>query len=213
MFTGIIETTGHVLTASPVPGGRKLSVDCGIVAGDAQLGASIAVNGVCLTVSAIQGTHLSFDVITETLDRTNLGALAPGARVNLERSLQPTGRIDGHFVQGHIDGTATVTRRVASASEWVLWLRPDANIRPYIIPKGSVAIDGISLTIAAVEGDEFSVAIIPTTLKLTNFESRQIGDRVNIESDIIARTIVHQLQKIADPKGVTLESLSEHGFL
>jgi riboflavin synthase len=213
MFTGIIETTGTVIATRPTPGGRRLTVEAGLVAEDAVLGASVAINGVCLTVAARDGSRLDFDVISETLDRTNLGRLKTGEKLNLERSLRPNSRLDGHFVQGHVDGTAVVTRRRVSEKEWVLWLRPDEVVRPYIIPKGSVAIDGISLTIAAVEKDEFSVAIIPTTLSVTTLVDRQVGDNVNIESDIIARTIIHHLGHLSSPGGVTLDTLREHGFL
>ena len=212
MFTGIIEQTGLIKRTTPCAGGRTLSVDAGAVADDATLGASIAVNGVCLTVMAIDGTVLSFDVITESLDRTSLGRLAVGDRVNLERSLTPSSRIDGHLVQGHVDGTATIVRKVVSAAEWVLWLRASASVAPYVIPKGSVAIDGISLTIAAVQADQFSVAIIPTTLERTNLADRNEGDTVNIESDIIARTVVHRLNLMKDGGGLTLDKLREQGF-
>ena len=213
MFTGIIETTGRIVNTRPVAGGRKLTIDAGSVAEGVAGGASVAVNGACLTVTAVNGASLDFDVITETLNRTNLGRLARGDQVNLERSLRPDSRLDGHFVQGHVDGTALVTRRQASDREWILWLRPDEAVRPCIIPKGSVAIDGISLTVAAVDGEEFSVAIIPTTLKLTTLESRRVGDRVNVESDIIARTIIHHLRSTSSAGGLTRDTLREHGYL
>ena len=213
MFTGIIESTGKVVNTRPVAGGRKLTIDAGSIAEGVAGGASVAINGVCLTVTAVNGASLDFDVITETLNRTNLGSLARGDQVNLERSLRPDSRLDGHFVQGHVDGMALVTRRQVSDREWVLWLRPDEAVRPFIIPKGSVAIDGISLTVAAVEGEEFSVAIIPTTLKLTTLESRRVGDCVNIETDIIARTIIHHLRSTSSMGGLTRETLREHGYL
>ncbi|HRX85864.1 MAG TPA: riboflavin synthase [Phycisphaerae bacterium] len=213
MFTGIIETTGRIVRTAPVAGGRKLCVDAGVVAGDAVHGASIAVNGVCLTVTGVAAGEVNFDVITETLERTNLGRLRPGDRVNLERSLTPTSRLDGHFVQGHVDGVGEVTRRIDTPREWVLWIRGDDTVRPYVVPKGSVAIDGISLTIAAVEGDQFSVAIIPTTLERTNLADRKVGDRVNLESDIVARTVVHHLRHMQSAGGLTLDSLREHGYL
>jgi riboflavin synthase len=219
VFTGIIETTGTLVQTTPVAGGRRLVVDAGIVASDARLGASIAINGICLTVTAIAGAHLSFDAITETLSRTNLGRLRPGARVNLERSIVAGGRMDGHFVQGHVDGTAEVVRRTDSPTEWVLWLRPQAQLRPYLVPKGSVALDGISLTIAAVESDQFSVAIIPTTLQLTALGDRQVGDTINVETDILARIVGHYLSTSGwsglpalNPTGLTMEKLAEHGF-
>lgn len=213
MFTGIIETTGKVLACRSVAGGRTLSVDAGVVASDAVDGASIAVNGVCLTVAAVKDTSLEFDVITETLERSNLGRLSVGDRVNLERSLRPDGRLDGHFVQGHVDGTAVVTARNVSEKEWVMWLRPTEDVRGYIIPKGSVCLDGISLTVAKVRGEEFSVAIIPTTLERTNLGDCKVGDSVNVESDIIARTVIHHLESMGSAGGLSMETLKEHGFL
>jgi riboflavin synthase len=213
VFTGIVETTGNVIDFRPVAVGRKLTIDAGPISAQVEPGASIAVNGVCLTVVEVIGTEITFDVIAETLKRSNLGRLRPGQRVNLERSLRADARIDGHFVQGHVDGTATVTRRQVSPAEWILWLRPDEAVRPYIIPKGSIAIDGISLTIADVNSDEFSVAIIPTTLERTTLASRQVGDVVNVESDILARTVVHCLQRMSDARGLTMDTLKEHGYL
>lgn len=212
MFTGIVETTGVIKRTTPSAGGRTFSVDAGVVADDAALGASIAVNGVCLTVTAVDDSVLGFDVINETLDRSNLSRLAVGDRVNLERSLTPSSRMDGHLVQGHIDGTAVIVRKIVSAAEWVLWLRASESVAPYIIPKGSVAIDGISLTIATVREDQFSVAIIPTTLERTNLADRKEGDTVNVESDIIARTVVHRLNQMKDAGGLTLAKLREQGF-
>jgi riboflavin synthase len=213
MFTGIIETTGRIVRTSAVAGGRRIVIDAGSVAEDAVHGASIAINGICLTVAATSGSVLEFDAITETLERTNLANLSAGDKVNLESALRPDSRLDGHFVQGHVDGTAEVVRRNVSDQEWVLWLKGDANVRPFMIPKGSVAIDGISLTIAAVAGDEFSVAIIPTTLQLTTLPDRKVGDTVNIETDIIARTIIHHLRSVQQGSGLTFDSLREHGYL
>jgi riboflavin synthase len=219
MFTGIVEQIGQVTQCRESAGGRCLSIDTGIVAGGVKLGASIAVNGVCLTVAGIHGTILDFDVINESLRRTNLGELTSGARVNLERSLTPGGRMDGHFVQGHVDGTAKVVERNVSPAEWKMWFEPGDTVTEYIIPKGSIAIDGISLTIADVDRDRFSVAIIPTTLRETVIEDRQVGDRVNIESDIITRTVVHQLKNmlginssVAANGSITQAFLTEHGF-
>ncbi len=214
MFTGIIETTGKVASTTTVAGGRRITIDAGILASDAKLGASIAINGVCLTITSIDNSRLGFDVITETLDRTNLGSLKTGSNVNLERALKPESRMDGHFVQGHVDGIAKVVKKIASDKEWVLWLQSDETVRDFVIPKGSIAIDGISLTIAKVEGDTFSVAIIPTTLEHTNLSERSIGDRVNIESDIVARTVVCHLRRMGNSnESMTMDSLREHGFI
>jgi len=212
MFTGIVETTGTIMSTRQVPGGRRLSVDVGPMAKECRLGASLSVNGVCLTVADATGNTLAFDVIAETLETSTLGTKRVGDRVNLERSLQAAGRLDGHFVQGHIDGRATVTRAHVSPREYVIWLRPDATLKSYIIPKGSIAIDGVSLTIAAVEGTEFSVAFIPTTIESTTLSSLSVGDVVNIETDIIARTIIHHLRGMTSATDLTMETLREAGM-
>ena len=213
MFTGIIERKGTITNVGTVPGGRRLRVDVGPMAAECVLGASIAVSGVCLTVAQISGHEIDFDVITETLDRTVLGGKAVGGFVNLERSLRVGDRLDGHFVQGHVDGTAIVDQVISTARETVIWLAPDDSVRSYMIPKGSVSIDGVSLTIAGVEPTRFSVALIPTTLELTTLTQLKKGDRVNIESDILARTIVHHLQSIGEAGGLTLETLQRAGFV
>jgi riboflavin synthase len=212
LFTGIVERVGTITDIRPVPGGRHLRVDVGEIAAECVLGASICVSGICLTATDIAGSVVAFDVITETLEKSTLGSKRPGGHVNLERSLKANDRLDGHFVQGHVDGRAVVDRVQSSPREHVIWLRPDASLGPYIIPKGSVAVDGVSLTIAAVDGGLFSIALIPTTLEMTTLLRASAGDQVNIETDIIARTVVHWLSKVSDGDGLTIESLREAGF-
>jgi riboflavin synthase len=212
MFTGIVERIGTIIHSRPVAGGSCLRIDAGSLAGGCANGASVCVSGVCLTVADIDGTFLSFDVITETLNKSTLGAKRVGDGVNLELSLRVDGRLDGHFVQGHVDGRAVVDRVVASAAQHVIRLRPDSTLLPYIIPKGSIALDGVSLTIAEVTPTLFSVALIPTTLDRTTLAKLAVGDQVNVESDIIARTIVHQLDSMSGPSGLSMESLREGGF-
>lgn len=182
------------------------------MADECSLGASLSVSGVCLTVAGAAGSTLEFDVITETLETSTLGSKRVGDRVNLERSLKVGDRFDGHFVQGHVDGRAMVTRVQASPREYVIWLHPDTPLTPYIIPKGSIAIDGVSLTIAAVEAGEFSVAFIPTTLQRTTLSSLGARDVVNIETDVIARTIIHRLTEMSGPTGLTMNTLREAGL-
>ncbi|MFH0982232.1 MAG: riboflavin synthase [Planctomycetota bacterium] len=213
MFTGIIETTGRVTGIAPGGGGALLRVDAGPVAADAKPGASIAVNGVCLTVRHLDGPHLSFDVIQETLRRTTLGRLQVGDRVNLERSLMMGDRLDGHFVQGHVDGQARLVRRVATGAEHMLWFEAAAELMPCVVPKGSIAVDGVSLTIAEVSGHQFSVALTPTSLDRTTLGERREGEWVNLETDILVRTIVHTLAHRRETGGLTLEQLREQGFL
>ena len=213
MFTGIIEATGTVAGVAPTAAGVTLRVDAGPVADDAIPGASISVSGVCLTVSHTDGARLSFDVIKETLNRSTLRLLKPGARVNLERSLAVGGRLDGHFVQGHVDAQAHLARRIATREEFVLWFEAGAEPMPCIVPKGSIAVDGVSLTVEAVSETEFSVALVPTTVERTTLGDLREGDPVNIETDILVRTIVHTLSNVSRARGLTLEKLSEHGFL
>ncbi len=161
------------------------------------MGESVAVNGACLTVAEPARGELQFDVVPETLGKTNLGLLKAGDRVHVERSLRVGDRIDGHFVQGHVDGTANVVRQVSADGDWRLVLEASAALMKYIIPKGSVTLDGVSLTIAAVREREFEVALIPTTLQLTNLGGLAIGWPVNLECDILTKTVVATLERLA----------------
>lgn len=213
MFTGIVERTGVLVSSRALPGGRALRIDAGPLAGDCVPGASIAVSGVCLTVTHVEGSVLTFDVITESLRRTTLGDRNVGDRVNLERSLRAGDRLDGHFVQGHVDGRATVSNVRRTPAEYVISLRPEETVRPYLIPKGSVALDGVSLTIAEVLADHFTVALIPTTLERTTLAGLETGHRVNVESDIIARTIIHRLDAVAGSNGLSMDRLRKAGFV
>lgn len=183
-------------------GGRRLRVNAGSVAEGARVGDSICVQGICLTVAAVHGADLSFDVITETLQRSNLGEKKVGDRLNLERSLRVGDRLDGHWVQGHVDGIATVVEVRRSAAEHVVFLRPARELVAYVIPKGSITLDGVSLTIAELRSEDFSVALIPTTLERTTLGSLSVGSRVNVESDILARTIVQTLERWSGGGGV-----------
>lgn len=192
MFTGIIEKTVPIVAASDGPMFRRLVL--GAEWQDVKLGDSIAVNGVCLTVAEIHPNALGFDVIKETLEKTNLGMLQPGESVNVERSLRAGDRIDGHFVQGHVDGTGILATRINSESEVRLTIHAPDHLAKFLAPKGSISIDGVSLTIASVQGNIFDVALIPTTLKLTTLGSRQIGWRFNLETDILSKTIVNYLE-------------------
>lgn len=221
MFTGIIEHVGKLLQARPAAGGARLRIDAGPVAQGAVLGASIAVNGVCLTIAQMAPPVLEFDAVRETLEGSSLGQLAAGSRVNLERSLQVGARLDGHFVQGHVDGMARVANIVDTPEEYVFTLQPEPALMPYMVPKGSVSLDGISLTIAAVSRDAFSVAIIPTTRTHTTIADWQSGTLINIETDIIARAIVHHLQAMqrggqaiggVNASALTWDKLEQAGF-
>lgn len=194
MFSGIIDGVGEVCTVAKVPGGVALSIRATGYWVDVMPGASVAIDGVCLTVTRIEDDVACFDVVAETLRRTTLGELRAGGRVNLQKSLRVGDRVDGHFVQGHVDAIGVVSRVESSAAESKWWVRVGGGALPCMVPKGSVAIDGISLTIADVCGDEFSVALIPMTLERTTIGSKQVGAKVNLETDIVARTVIHQLK-------------------
>src|SRR5687768_14019824 len=170
MFTGIVDKSVRVLGAADGPMFRRLTLDDPW--GDVRRGESVAVNGVCLTAAELSPGRLGFDVVQETLDKSNLGQLAEGDRAHVERSLRAGDRIDGHFVQGHVDGTALLVEQHAGEREWRLLLEAPQDLARYLVPKGSVALDGVSLTIAAVDGRRFEVALIPTTLQLTELGKR-----------------------------------------
>jgi len=193
MFSGIIEKTVKVEEAVDRPKYRRLTLACDWT--DVRSGESVAVNGCCLTISALQPGKLGFDVIPETLAKTNLGLLKPGDLVNVERSLRLSDRIDGHFVQGHVDGTAALIERISTEAEFRLVIEPPKHLAQYIVPKGSVCIDGVSLTVAAVKGKHFEVALIPTTLDRTQLGTRPVGWPFNLETDIISKTIISWLER------------------
>lgn len=196
MFTGIVQCMGLVTDVRVHEGGVRLRLESTLIAAGARPGDSICVSGVCLTVAGEDVNALEFDIIRETLDKSTLGAVTSGDFLNLEPSLRVGDRLDGHFVQGHVDGTASVDRVIASEAEHVVWLRPQRQLLPFIAPKGSISIDGVSLTIAALDDDRFSVALIPTTLQLTTLGRLHPGDRVNIESDIMARIVIQHLNRL-----------------
>ncbi|MEV1177851.1 riboflavin synthase [Nonomuraea sp. NPDC049784] len=189
MFTGIIEEKGEVVAIEQAGGGAVLSVRGPVVTSDAKHGDSIAVNGVCLTVVEAKDDVFTVDVMRESLDRSSLGGLIEGSPVNLERAVRADQRLGGHIVQGHVDGTAVLLSR-EPGERWddVRFSLPEALSR-YVAEKGSIAIDGISLTVTTVDDESFGVSLIPTTLKLTTLGDRQVGDVVNIEVDVIAKYV------------------------
>ncbi|HEV7526714.1 MAG TPA: riboflavin synthase [Acidimicrobiia bacterium] len=190
MFTGIVEELGRVRAITPNAGGARLEIDATVVLADATIGASIAVNGCCLTVVEVADSSWAADAVVETLARTNLGELAPGDPVNLERPVRLADRMGGHLVQGHVDGTGTVHSRApqTDGSELFRFDAPDDILR-YVVHKGSITVDGISLTVAAVHDDGFAVAVIPHTLAVTTLGARDPGARVNLEVDLIAKYV------------------------
>jgi len=214
MFTGIIEAKGIVKDFRGASGGGVvLTVELGPLAEGVNLGDSIAVNGTCLTVSKLVGGQAEFDVSQQTLETTTTGNLKPASQVNLERAMPADGRFGGHIVQGHIDGTGKVAAITKQGSFTTIKFTPPANLIDNMVPKCSVAIDGISLTAATVDKDSFEVAVIPTTLTETTLGRIKVGDSVNIETDIIAKVVKKQLEKILPAAdGLTLDKLKELGF-
>jgi riboflavin synthase len=188
MFTGIVEELGRVLSLDGEETGARLTVSCTGVIQDATLGASIAVNGTCLTAVRLGSDYFSADLAPETLKRTNLGELQRSAPVNLERPLRANSRLDGHFVLGHVDGTAEIVALDSLGDDnWWLRIRVPNHLTRYIVSKGSLAVDGISLTVAEVEGDLISFTVIPHTYEHTTLHAYRAGSLVNIEVDILAK--------------------------
>jgi riboflavin synthase len=213
MFTGIIEESGAVESIETRAAGARVKIHCRKVLEDMTEGASIAVNGVCLTAVEVHTESFAADLAPETLRRSNLGGLRPLSRVNLERPLLPDDRLSGHIVQGHVDATGEFLSLEALGDEnWWLRVRVPAELDPYLVYKGSVAIDGISLTIAALEGDLLSVTIIPHTYRNTTLGTYQPGSHVNIECDILAKHVEKLVRKLDLKPRLTVEHLREEGY-
>jgi riboflavin synthase len=213
MFTGLIETICTVKSVRRSAESMVLTIDLGKPADESKTGDSIAINGACLTIARLQGSLASFDVSAETLAKSTLGKLKPSSEVNVERSLKANDRFGGHFVLGHVDGTATIDAIDKSGEFANIKFAAKTELLDAIVVKGSVAVDGISLTIAAVDIKSFSVSIIPETLKRTTLGKAKIGDFVNIETDIIVKTIKRQLDEILPKKqGLTAEKLRQLGY-
>lgn len=212
MFTGIIEEIGKIRSIQKGASSAVLSVQASEIMQDIHLGDSISVNGVCLTVTSIAPNGFTADVMHETLSRSSLGNLQIGSLVNLERAIPANGRFGGHIVSGHIDGTGTVTgiRRDDNAV-WYTIKTPLPILR-YMIEKGSIAIDGISLTVAGVYKDSFSVSIIPHTALLTTLSDRRVGDLINLENDCIGKYVERLLGKESQNNNITAGFLAKHGF-
>jgi riboflavin synthase len=194
MFTGIIEELGTVERLETLSSGKggdaiRLTVRGPLVTGDASLGDSISVNGCCLTVATQEGETFTADVMHETLAKTSLGALGPGTQVNLERAVTPTTRLGGHIVQGHVDGTGTVVRRTPSEHWELVEIALPGELERYLVAKGSITVDGISLTVVEVGPESFTVSLIPETLARTTLGFKQPGDVVNLEVDVIAKYV------------------------
>ncbi len=218
MFTGIIRHVGTLLATKPGPAGKALTIDLGPLAAGLALGDSVATNGVCLTASTISGSQVTFDVMAETLATTTLGDLAAGAKVNLERALAMGATLDGHLVQGHVDGVATLAAiDRGDGAQWVLTFAADETLTELMVPRGSVAIDGVSLTLVSAQAGAFSVSLIPTTRDETTLGALTTGTRVNIEADVIGKYVRRTLEAMLAQGGagggsLTLDKLRDAGF-
>ncbi|MCL2749387.1 MAG: riboflavin synthase [Coriobacteriia bacterium] len=219
MFTGIIEEIGTVEAVRKGKDSSVLTLGASVVMSDLKLGDSVAVDGVCLTASSLNSSSFSADVMHETLSRSTLGKLTRGSKVNLERALLAQGRFGGHIVSGHIDGTGTITAiRQDDNAVWYT-VKADAAILRYIVEKGSIAIDGISLTVARITDEDFSVSLIPHTLKETTLAVKKVGSLVNLENDLLAKYVEKLLgapgsagTEQPEQSTLTREFLLSHGF-
>ena len=201
MFTGIIESVGRVAAIDHDGTLARIAIDAPDVSDGVRIGDSVAVNGGCLTVTRLEGGRFHFEADQETLDRTSLGDLAVGSRVNVERAMPANGRLDGHIVQGHVDGTGAVRAFERRDDDVRLEIECGAEIGDFLVPKGSVAIDGVSLTVVEVLAGGFDVALIPHTLEATNLCDRKAGDRVNIEADVLGKYVKRYLDRILPAEG------------
>ncbi len=191
MFTGIVEQQGRVVSADTSDTGARFTIESRLITSDLEVGDSVAVNGTCLTAVSVDRGHSRFavDLVPETLDRTSLGAITEGASVNLERAMPASGRFDGHVVQGHVDGVGIVTTLTRDDDGVRMGIDLPPTLLRYVVEKGSITLDGVSLTVAAVRDTGIEVALIPHTLEVTTLGSRAAGDRINIEVDILAKYV------------------------
>lgn len=200
MFTGIVEEVGTVLRVTPGRQAATLRIKARTVTQGLALGDSVAVNGACLTVVAHDAAAFSVEAVHETLDRTTTGALGPGSRVNLERALAVNGRLGGHIVSGHVDGIGRVERVESDGDAVIYAIAADARVMRYVVDKGSIAVDGISLTVARTTDSGFTLSVIPHTAGATTLSDRRVGDRVNLETDVIGR-YVEKLMRLGPAGG------------
>ena len=217
MFTGIVEHVGTIVSVSPRGKVVQFAIDCSPIVEGVHLGDSIAINGTDLTVTAMAGTTLRFEMVQETANITNLGLLRVGSHVNLERAMRADGRYDGHIMQGHVDGTGSIKEWRRQQEDVRLFVSCAPELASGMVAKGSITVDGVSLTLVDVGPDFFSVALIPYTLSQTTLGERHVGDRVNLEIDLIGKYVRKYLQQIfgappAAGAGLTVERLRELGF-
>lgn len=212
MFTGIIQKIGTLGRRVSRGSGQRLTIRHDPWDSPLALGESVAVNGTCLTVAECGSGQFTADVLNETLTKTTLGTKATGAAVNLERALRMDERLGGHLVQGHVDGTGTVSGIRQTGPDWVLEVACETALLDGMAPKGSIAIDGVSLTIVALKPNAFEVHLIPHTWEQTAFKTLKAGDRVNLETDVIGKYVNRYLERVGGKKGLTMEAVQRAGF-
>ena len=215
MFTGIIEETGRIADIRRHSLSASLTVSCRKIMEDIHLGDSIAVNGICLTVTAFSGSEFTVDVMPETIEKTSLKLLKNGSVVNLERAMPANGRFGGHIVSGHIDGTGTVLEIQENEIAVIYKIGVSKELADGIVEKGSVALDGISLTVIDVTNEYFTVSLIPHTRSVTNMQGKRVGDPINVETDVIGKFVKKYLktQESSSAERLTLDYLAEKGFM
>ena len=214
MFTGIIEEIGELIRIKQGSDSAVLTIRAGKVLEGTKVGDSIAVNGVCLTVTGLDGTSFDADVMPETMRRSALGSLSAGSRVNLERAMAADGRFGGHMVAGHVDGTGRISGIRTESNAVLYTVAADPQLLRYVVEKGSITVDGISLTVVSVSDNELTVSVIPHTRSVTTLGLRRIGDQVNLETDIIGKYVEKLLRtENREKTGITMDFLAENGFL
>ncbi|MGB9887456.1 MAG: riboflavin synthase [Moorellales bacterium] len=220
MFTGLVEEIGRVQKLEKYHRGALLAINARKILGDLAVGDSVAVNGACLTVTEVGEEGFAVEVMGETLSRTNLGALQSGARVNLERALPLGGRLGGHLVTGHVDAMGTIVEKLPEGHAFWLWVEAPSELLPYLVRKGSVAVDGVSLTVVERRGSVFSVSLVSHTLTHTTLGEKGTGEKVNLEIDLVARYLAGLIGLPTAGEGtrpgvsrLSLDFLAQHGFL
>lgn len=212
MFTGLVEEIGIISAIEESGDGRKIRISCKKLLGDIKVKESISVGGICLTVVEVGSDYFEVDVVSETIMRSNIGQYVKGHKVNLEGALMLSDRLGGHIVQGHVDGIATVRSHERGDTGSLLIIDIPEELRKYVVEKGSITLDGISLTVASVNGTELSVALIPHTLEITTMGETESGDSLNVEVDIIAKYVENMMKGFTDSGNLTLDKLHDLGY-
>ena len=212
MFTGIVKTVGKVVAARSAGDGMILSVNLGELAGEVKLGDSVAINGLCLTAVKISSEIIDFDVSKESLSRSTISNVKAGDSVNIELAMKADGRFGGHIVQGHVDGIAKISKIEKHGKFKDITITATAELTDEMVAKGSVTVDGISLTVSKLGDNDFTIAVIPATIEHTTLKNRKVGDSVNIETDILDKMVKKQVSKMLPENGLTIKNLTDAGF-